>query len=447
MPLVRPFRGLGYALDRYGSPTVAERIRLPGEPAAHPGRITDLTDLACPPYDVIGDAQRDELLRRDAHNAVRLELNPAPEPYAAAAETLRTWRTDGTLEERTPASVYYYRHARAANPDEPSVHGVLARVLLEPWGGGVRRHEHTMPGPKLDRLRLLGATRMQLSPILALYFDRSARYRHLMDRSWTDEWRARDGDGLLHQVAAIEPDERLLSHLSQQRLFVADGHHRYETALAYQAELRSQPELARRPPGELAADWIMAVLVNAEAEELEILATHRLLRGVDPAALQRLTTEPGPLFDAQPMRPDELPAALDRHAKDEAPVFGLALAGEEGWLFVGDPQRVALRMREERASTAVRGLDLAVLHAAILFDRLGLDGGAVAAGEHLDYTRRSDVALDAVARGEAQAALLVRPTRMEELAAVALAGDVMPQKSTYFHPKLLTGMVFNPLED
>ena len=447
MPLVRPFRGLGYALDRYGSPTVAERIRLPGEPAEHPGRIADLTDLACPPYDVIEDAQRDELLRRDAHNAVRLELNPAPEPYAAAAETLRNWRADVTLEERTAASVYYYSHARAADPDEPSVHGVLARVLLEPWGVGERRHEHTLPGPKLDRLRLLEATRMQLSPILALYFDRSARYRHVMSRSWTDEWRARDGDGLLHQVAAIEPDERLLGFLSQQRLFVADGHHRYETALAYRAELRSRPELAGRPPGELAADWIMAVLVNAEVEELEILATHRLLRGVAADALQRLAAEPGPLFDAQPMHPHELLAALHQHAQDEAPVFGLVLAGEEGWLFVGDSERIALRMREERGSSAVRGLDLAVLHAAILSDRLGLDADAIAAGERLDYTRHSDVALQAVARGEAQAALLVRPTRMEQLAAVALAGDVMPQKSTYFHPKLLTGMVFNPLED
>jgi uncharacterized protein (DUF1015 family) len=145
--------------------------------------------------------------------------------------------------------------------------------------------------------------------------------------------------------------------------------------------------------------------------------------------------------------PDELPAALDRHARDAAPAFGLVLAGEEGWLFVGDSERIALRMREERGSTAVRGLDLAVLHAAILSDRLGLDADAIAAGEHLDYTRRSDVALQAVARGEAQAALLVRPTRMEQLAAVALAGDVMPQKSTHFHPKLLTGMVFNPLED
>lgn len=447
MPLVRPFRGLGYALDRYGSSTIPERIRMPDEQATHPGRIADLTDLACPPYDVIGGAQRDDLLQRDAHNAVWLELNPAPEPHAAAAQALRAWRADGTLDERAEASVYCYSHARPAQPDEPSVQGVLARVLLEPWGAGVRRHEDTMPGPKLDRLRLLEASRTQLSPILMIYFDRSARYPHLMGRPWTDEWRARDADGLLHQVAAFEPDERLSNYLSQQRLFVADGHHRYETALAYQAQLRSRPGLARRHSGELAADWIMAVLVNAEAEELEILATHRLLRGVDDGALQQFATDPGPLFHAQAMRASELPAALTQHEADDAPVFGLALPDDEGCLLIGDPELIARRMREEPASTAVRRLDLAVLHAAVLSDRLGLDGAAVATGEHLDYTRHSAAALDAVARGEAQAAVLVRPTRMEQLAAVALAGEVMPQKSTYFYPKLLTGMVFNPLED
>lgn len=447
MPLVRPFRGLGYALDRYGSSTIPERVRWADEEASRPGTVADLSDLACPPYDVIGEAQRDDLLARDVHNAVRLELNPAPDPHAAAAEALGAWRADGTLEERAQASVYYYSHARPARPDEPTVQGVLARVLLEPWGAGVHRHEDTMPGPKRDRLRLLEATRTQLSPILMIYFDQPAPYRHLMGRSWTDAWRARDADGLLHQVAAFEPDQRLLTYLSRQRLFVADGHHRYETALAYQAELRLRPGLARRQPGELAADWIMAVLVNAEAEELEIRATHRLLRGVDGGALQQFANDPGPLFVAQAMRASELPAALTQHDADEAPVFGLALPGDEGWLLVGDQALVAARMRQERASTAVRCLDLAVLHAAVLSDRLGLDGPAVAAGEHLVYTRRSTTALDAVARGEAQAAVLVRPTRMEQLAAVALAGDVMPQKSTYFYPKLLTGMVFNPLED
>lgn len=445
MPLVRPFRGLGYSLARYASPAVPERVRLAEELQPHPGRVADLTDLACPPYDVIGPAQRDALLARDPHNAIRLELNPGRDPHRAAAEALAEWTRDGTLEERADASVYYYTHATLERPDEPTVQGVLARVLLEPWGGGVRAHEHTMAGPKQDRLELLRATRTQLSPILVIYFDGSERYHHLMSRAWTDEWRARDADAVLHQVAAFEADQRLLSYLSRQRLFVADGHHRYETALTYQAEVRSQPGAASAEPGDLAADWIMAVLVNAAREELQVLATHRLLRHVDQDALRRFAEDPGPLFSAAPMPADQLRPALEAAAGDEEPVFGLVLPGAAGYLLRGEPRAVAERMRRERTSSDVRRLDLAVLHAAILDERLGLDSAALVGGEGLDYTMSSAAALEAVARGAAKAAFLVRPTRIDQLAAVANAGDVMPQKSTHFYPKLLTGMVFNPL--
>ncbi|MEX1157005.1 MAG: DUF1015 domain-containing protein [Chloroflexota bacterium] len=448
MPLVRPFRGLGYALERFAPPRLPSRIRLLGEPEPGPGRrVADLTDLACPPYDVIGPAQQADLLARDPHNAVRVEFSAEADPHAAAAAALASWQGDGTLERRRDASVYYYAHAQPANPDEPTVTGILARVLLEPFGAEVRAHEHTLAGPKADRLALLRATRTQLSPILALYFDRSDRYRHVMSRGWTDEWRARDADGLLHTLAAVDPDDRLLGYLSRQRLFIADGHHRYETALAYQAAVRSEPRLAALPPGQLAADWIMVVLVNAEMEELEIRATHRLILDADPDALRSLIGGSDTLWQSIPVAPDQLEARLDGLRGAEHPVFGLVLPGDEGHLLVGDPDAVEDRMRREPSSIAVQRLDLAVLHAAILGDRLGMDAASVAAGGRLAYTRNGSEAVAAVARGDAKVAILVRPTRLDQLAAVASAGDVMPQKSTYFYPKLLTGLVFNPLED
>ncbi len=296
MPTLGPLRGLAYALDRFAVP-------------APPGmRIADVGEVVCPPYDVISPAQQAALLARDPHNAVRLELSAEPDPHAAAAAALAAWEGDGTLERRAEASVYYYRWARPATPDEASVQGVLARLLLEPFGAGVRAHEHTMAGPKADRLALLRATRTQLSPILAIYFDRSAHHDHMLGLPWTDEWRARDGDGLLHSLAAVEPDERLLNHLGRQRLYIADGHHRYETALAYQAEVRSDPRWADAPPGSLAADWMMVVLVNAEREELEILATHRLILDADEAALRALVGDP--MWQAIPVAPGELGARL-----------------------------------------------------------------------------------------------------------------------------------------
>jgi uncharacterized protein (DUF1015 family) len=449
MPDVRPFRAITYAPERFAQPVIAERIRLPDEPDATPAgrRVTDLTDLACPPYDIIGPELQADLLARHERNAIRLELPPGDDPHAAAASTLAAWLAEGTLARHAEASVYYYAHASTAAPDDPTVQAVLARVLLEPYGAEVRRHEHTMPGPKADRLALLHATRTQFSPILAVYFDRSERYRHVMTRAWSDEWRARDTDGLLHTVAQVEPDDRLLSFLSRQRLYIADGHHRYETALAYQAEVRADPALADVPPGELAADWIMVVLINAEMEEVDIRPTHRLLRDGSADAVAGFLAEPGPVFRVEPMASDDVADRLDAARDADEATFGLLLPKGRGYLVAADPDEAAERMRRERVSTAVGRLDLAILHAALLHDRLGIDPDAVAAGDRLAYTRDQADARRAVDAGEAQAAILVRPTRLEQLAAVATAGDVMPQKSTYFYPKLLTGMVFNPLED
>ena len=447
MPRVAPFAGLHYALGRFGSAAVPDRVRTDADADAAPARLVDLTDVVCPPYDVIDDAQRGELLARHERNAVRLEFSAEPDPHAASAATLLEWISDRTLERRYAPAAYYYRHATLSAPDELTVEGVVVRVLLEPWGDGIRPHEHTMPGPKADRLALLRATRTQLSPILTVYFDRSERYRHVMSRAWDAEWRARDGDGLLHQLAAIEADDRLLRYLGRQTLFVADGHHRYETALAYQAEVRSVPRFADAERGELAADWIMMMLVNAELTELEIRPTHRLLLDADADALRALVGGTDPLFEAIAVAPDDLVTALVHRRHGDEPTFGVLLPGDEGYLLIGDPDGIADRLRRERMAPAVRALDLAALHVAVLGDRLGISVADVAAGERLAYTRDEVDARERVARGEAVAAILVRPTRLEQLAEVATAGDVMPQKSTYFYPKLLTGMVFNPVSD
>jgi uncharacterized protein (DUF1015 family) len=446
MPLVCSLRGLGYALDRFGSGDIPARVRRPGEGAAAAGRVADLTDLVCPPYDVISDSQRAALLARHPRNAVRLELSAEAAPHRAAAETLAAWQADGTLSIRSRASFYGYHFQAADSAESAAVRGILARIRLEPWGPGIRPHEHTMPGPKEDRLGLLGATQTQLSPILVLYVDRSAGYAPLIERPVFDEWRARDGDGLLHRVGVIESDHGLAAYLSRRRLVVADGHHRYETALAYQAEVRSRPIPGAAAPGALAADWVMAVLVNAAQEQLEIRPTHRLLRRVAADRLRALVQGPDPLFQAVPVAPEQLGDRLTDLRNAEEAVFGLVLPDGEGWLLIGDVDAAADRMRREPTSAPARRLDLALLHAALLGDRLGISAADVAGGEALLYTRSEADARARVARGEVAAAILVRPTRLEELTAVAAAGDVMPQKSTYFYPKLLTGMVFYPLE-
>jgi uncharacterized protein (DUF1015 family) len=445
MPLVRPFRGLGYALDRFGGSEIPDRVRRAGESADHAGPVADLTDLVSPPYDVITDSQRAALLGRHPRNAVRLELSAEPAPHRAAAAALGAWREDGTLALRSKATFYSYRYTMADAPDGREVRGILARLRLEPWGPAIRPHEHTMPGPKADRLGLLRATQAQLSPILVLYHDPSERYESLIERPVLEEWRARDGDGLLHRAAVVADDRGLAAYLSRRRLVIADGHHRYETALAYQAEVRSGRAARSAEPGALAADWMMVVLVNAARESLEIRPTHRLLRTVDAERLRSVLRGPDPLFQAVPVAPEALGERLADLQDADAAVFGVLLDGE-GWLVIGDRDVAAERMRREPGSAPARRLDLTLLHAALLGDRLGISADAVAAGDTLAYTRSEADARGRVARGEAAAAILVRPTRLEDLTAVAAAGDVMPQKSTYFYPKLLTGLVFYPLE-
>ncbi|MGH2383764.1 MAG: DUF1015 family protein [Candidatus Limnocylindria bacterium] len=446
MPQVAPFAGLHYSLARFGDAAIPDRVALGDDEEAQPTRIADLTDLACPPYDVIDDAKRTELLERHDRNAVRLEFSAEPDPHGAASSDLAAWIADGTLERRAEPAAYSYRHATESAPDDPTVEGIVVRVLLEPWGSGIRPHEHTMPGPKADRLALLRATRTQLSPILAVYFDRSEGYHHIMTRAWSDEWRARDDDHLIHQLSAMEPDGRLLSYLGRQTLYIADGHHRYETALAYQAEVRADPRRGGAAPGALAADWIMMMLVNAELTELEIRPTHRVLLDADADALRALTID-DTLFTSIAIAPEALAPALAERRFGDEPVFGLVLPDGDGYLLVGDPDGLADRLRRDRMSDAVRALDLAALHVVVLGDRLGISEADVAGGKRLAYTRDEADARDRVATGGATAAILVRPTRLDQLADVAIAGDVMPQKSTYFYPKLLTGMVFNPLED
>jgi hypothetical protein len=191
----------------------------------------------------------------------------------------------------------------------------------------------------------------------------------------------------------------------------------------------------------------MAVLINAEREELEIQATHRLIHKADDAALRSFVRDPGPMWDAIPVPLGELAARLAGQEIAGQPAFGVVLPGDEGFLLVGDPQAADERMRHEPMSAAVRRLDLAILQAAVFNDRLGIDAASIATGDALAYTRSEADAIRAVASGQAKAAILVRPTRLEQLADVASAGDVMPQKSTYFYPKLLTGLVFYPLED
>jgi uncharacterized protein (DUF1015 family) len=413
----------------------------------------DVARLVCPPYDVISPEVQQALVNRDPHNAIRLEL-PPPEPgdddpsrYARAARLLAEWRTAGVLRKDRHPGIYPYEQTYTVpgTAIQRRQRGFFARLKLEPFspGGGVRPHEGTMSGPTEDRLRLLRATGTNTSAVMALYRSGGASSR-LMDELTAGPAEADvcDDDGVQHRIwyvpvsgagAAGAAADQLLALAGERPVVIADGHHRYETALRYRDERNRACE--EDPP----FDYVLSALFDVETERPSILATHRLVRdGPSGAALLSAAAS---WFEVE-----RLPSADDLvrlMADDSRPGgrFGVYSAGSAAVLRA-IPDRSGELVGGETAA-AVRRLDVALLAGAL--ERLiGLPRGA--AGERLGYTKDARSAVRAVEGGEYRSAFLLDPTPVEDVAAVAEAGELMPQKSTYFYPKIVTGLVFNPLE-
>jgi uncharacterized protein (DUF1015 family) len=381
VPTLKPFRGLRYS----------------------PSQGPDLSAVVCPPYDIIPPALADELLARSPANAVRLEL-PRPKPggdddtrYRAAARTLAEWRTDGILVKERQPSLYIHemRWPAGGSRTQGRARGVLTRLRLEAFGptGGVRPHERTMSGPKEDRFRLLKATGVNLSPVVLLA-DGGPRTSEVLDRFTAGEpdLVATTDDGVTHHVwiAPVERDEdgratgaagKLLADLGAQPLTIADGHHRYETALRYRAERDSRRACESDP----AWDYVLALVYDL-AEAPPVLPTHRvLLTGPSGDALVAAIAH---LVEDEPVADTE--ALLARmSAAEPLPSSEATGTGRIG-LVSGDTLAV-LRVRpsviealgDPALSDASRGLDVNRL--AIMLERLGVDRDALAAGGRVSY--------------------------------------------------------------
>jgi uncharacterized protein (DUF1015 family) len=402
------------------------------------GKAGPLADVVAPPYDVIDTAQRAELAARSPYNVVELDLPQDPEggdPYVHAAELLKEWTDEGVLA-RDPDRTMWALEQDYSAPDGSRLtrRGFLARVKLAPYGEGIRPHERTQPGPKEDRLRLTRATRHNLSPIFALH--PGDAWRHFEPAILTDPWgEVTDGDGTTHRAWRIgDPaiHEAIAEELAPGELLIADGHHRYETSLAYQREVG--------PGGP--ADYVLMALVSLEDPGLAVLPTHRLIAGLaDPAKQETLETGLKGLFHVDEVSPERL---------DPSGTEGIGVFGYIDSQF-NRPFRLRLRKAARLEETlsdrcaAYRRLDAVILEELVLKGILGMTTENIAAKRGIGYTPSIDEALAKLDAGEYQAAFLLRPTPVEQVREVAAAGETMPPKSTYFFPKLLTGIVFNPL--
>jgi uncharacterized protein (DUF1015 family) len=408
-----------------------------------PAVVGDLVDVIAPPYDVIDDAQLDRLGARSPYNVVRLILNRSADRYAAAAAELAAWRGRGVLvQDHQPALYYYVQDFALADGTRRQRSGVMAAVRLEAFAAGnILPHERTFASAKADRLKLMRACRANLSPIFGVYphgLDALAPARAHADlrQAWID---VADG-GERHRVwrltnaVAIAP---LIAGLRGATVFIADGHHRYETALTYRDERRAAGDTDPAAPH----NFVLMYLCAMDDPGLVILPTHRVWRG---ALSGEWLARVGEHFEIE-----RVPGAqvFTRLAGETRP-GSLALHSADGTalLHLRERDLGAVDRLLSSVHPAVRHLDVTILDAFLLGDVLGVDCARAGQEGVLTYTHDDRQALDAVDRGGAVAAFLLRPPRMAEVEAACLAGQTMPQKSTYFFPKLQTGLVFHLLD-
>ncbi len=401
--------------------------------------IPDLNDVVAPPYDVIDAARRERLLSRSPFNVVELDLPIAPgggDPYQHAAETLEEWELQGILaSDREPALWALTQDYEGPDGSRHTRRGLLCRVRVTPYGAGlVRPHERTQPGPKQDRLNLTEATRHNLSPIFSLH--PGDAWRHIEGYTRDEPWaEVTDEDGTVNRVWRIDDADAhraVAAELADAELLIADGHHRYETARTYGDAIG----------GDGPHRYTLMALVSLEDPGLTVFGYHRLLTDVgDSAKQEALRDALLANFDVEEVPLDQ----LDPAGEDGIGVFGYVDAHHrKGFrLRLKDPSMLETAIPD--TSAAYRTLDAAILETLILRGGLGMTPEDVEAKRGIAYTASAEDALASL-DGETDALFLMRPTPVAQVREVADAGETMPPKSTFFYPKLLTGLVFNPLD-
>ncbi len=409
--------------------------------------IAQLERLVAPPYDVIDSAQRAELASRHEHNVVHIDLpeGEGDQRYENARRIFLDWQKQGVLvRDEQPA---LYRYAQIFEPPGGGApltrKGFIALVRAVPFAERqVLPHEKTLTGPKLDRIKLSRATRATLSPQFMLYSDPERRLDPDLD-SGDPLVDFATPDGVRHQLSRVtRPDAigRVVAAIGRGNLLIADGHHRYETAVALAGEIAAETKSA--PNGEHL--YTYALLTNGDDPNLVVFPTHRLVHSLPRFDAEELLRRAGELFEVEPLAaaPDALKDAL---AKQSVPALGAVVRGRAALLRLRAGARLAEHPILSKRPEVVRGTAVALLHDVILEGILGITPEAQAAKTNLKYPQDVKVGALAVERGEGQAFFVMNPTPVSTIREVAEAGEVMPQKSTYFYPKVLTGLLFHTL--
>lgn len=403
-----------------------------------------IPELVCPPYDIISEEQRLKFLQTNQHNIIRLELPREGEnPYDTAGATLKGWLAEEFLKCDEKPAVYIYEEEFTAYGKTRRVKGFTCRVRLEEFDKGiVLPHEETLSKAKADRFELMKATGCNFSSIYSLYFDSDGGAYDIIEKlsSNSPDIEFKADDGIIQRLwiasdeAAIEKLQRVMA---DKKLYIADGHHRYETALNYKKSLNGE-----KTDGDGPADYIMMTLVNMENDGLVVFPTHRVVRDVEGFNADSLLESCKDYFEISDCGIGETEAALKAYAEQGRKAFGMYF-NKRVKLLVLKREAVMRELLPDK-SEAYRNLDVSILHTLILERLLKVDRENMANQKNLIYTRDIDEAVKEVDAG-ANCAFIINPTGVGEIAAVAGANEKMPQKSTYFYPKLITGLAMNKL--
>lgn len=441
---LRPFRGTRYNVDAIG----------------------DLSLVVAPPYDVIDEENRDYYYNKHPYNVIRLILNrpkksdsSPDQPYVRAREFLDRWRAQRVLMTDTRPSLYLYRQRYLIEGDYKECTGIVARVRLEDFSeGGILPHEDIMPKPFEDRMKLLEYTRTNLSTVQSVYSDPQERLKEpiLMETERFPVMQFQTEDGVAHDVWAVS-DERftskIISFMRKRPLYIADGHHRYHTALEYSRRLQSSGDITEEDDPR---KFLMMLIVEMENPGLSVLPVHRVVLGNEMPETEEFLHRLEGCFDVEELevprgpRSGQVYHVLSEMKRRGGSASRFVMFAREPCLFkliLLKPDVDTTRLIEGDQSPSYKRLDVSVLHDLILRKAMGIPADRASVEKNLVFTRDPLQAVSMVDSGKGKVAFLCNRTPVEAVRKIADEGMTMPQKSTYFYPKPCSGVVMNTITE
>lgn len=429
----------------------------------NPGKVGDLTGVMAPPYDVIPPAKQDALYERHPNNIVRLILGKVQpddtegnDRYSRAAADFRKWMDEGVLVKDEKPAIYYYTQTYSLPGGGAQTRkGFIALAKLEDFGKGIRPHEKTLSGPKADRLKLLQACKVNLSCIFSLYSSPRLEINSALGEAVDGVdpiIDVTDDDGIVNRLWRVDDPEvveSVVTSMKSKALFIADGHHRYETALNYRNQMR---EKDGNPSEDKPYDYVMMYFSNMDDVGMTIWPTHRVIHSLEGFDGKAFLAECVKYFDivefayTDSTEPEVRKTFVERLESEGATrtSFGLHVRNVDTYyLLTIKSKGVMDSVFGDTIPEEFKGLDVTVLHSLVLSRILGITQEAQEKQRNLIYVKSFEDAVAAMKDEKNQLVFILNATRIEQVKSVAEAGFVMPQKSTYFYPKLLSGLVIN----